>query len=468
MRSEDVTRKFALWLLDVICVQASYLLANYIRFDGNLRIHQAEGFNWRIALVLVILVTVGNYFVAINHGFMKRSAFQELKVVMTYTVYLSAGLIVTVFALHLILALPRLVVLYFFVGCVCIMFVGRMLVKALAKRAYGLGIAQQMVVLVAPDGTLADAEAGLKLSSGYAVDGRVEIRDRLAHGRLHEDEIDCTTDDLADTLVPYRVDMVYIYTDGMPSENISTLTESLRDTGATVYLSLSMPGVDPSGLSVADFGETQVLAYKDYEPKPYQVAFKRAFDIFAALIGLILTGIISVVLVPAIKLDSPGPAIFAQTRVGKNGKRFKFYKFRSMYQDAEERKKALMAQNQVQGLMFKMDDDPRITKVGKFIRKTSLDEFPQFWNVLKGDMSIIGTRPPTVDEFEQYSGHYKRRLSIRPGITGLWQVSGRSNITDFDEVVKLDLKYIDNWSLAEDARILFKTVGVVLHGTGAE
>ena len=139
-----------------------------------------------------------------------------------------------------------------------------------------------------------------------------------------------------------------------------------------------------------------------------------------------------------------------------------------MYVDAEARKKELMARNEIQGLMFKMENDPRVTRVGAFIRKTSIDELPQFWNVLKGDMSLVGTRPPTVDEYQQYSYYQKRRISFRPGITGLWQISGRSDIKDFDEVVKLDLEYIDNWSLMLDFKIIFKTIGVVLGRNGAK
>ena len=169
-----------------------------------------------------------------------------------------------------------------------------------------------------------------------------------------------------------------------------------------------------------------------------------------------------------LKIESPGPLIFKQQRVGKNGRLFNIYKLRSMYKDAEERKKALMEQNKMDGHMFKMDNDPRITKVGRFIRKTSIDELPQFWNVLKGDMSLVGTRPPTVDEFEKYESHHKRRLSMKPGITGKWQVSGRSDIQDFEEVVKLDCEYIDEWSPFLDIQILFKTVGVVLTHKGAE
>lgn len=131
-----------------------------------------------------------------------------------------------------------------------------------------------------------------------------------------------------------------------------------------------------------------------------------------------------------------------------------------MYMDAEERKKELMAQNRISdGLMFKIKDDPRVIKgVGHFIRKTSLDEFPQFWNVLKGDMSLVGTRPPTLDEYEHYSPHHKRRLAMLPGITGMWQVNGRSAVTDFEEVVRLDTEYIENWSLARDFKIIARTV----------
>ncbi len=144
------------------------------------------------------------------------------------------------------------------------------------------------------------------------------------------------------------------------------------------------------------------------------------------------------------------------------------YKFRSMYADAEERKKELMDQNEMNGLMFKIENDPRVTKIGRFMRKTSLDEFPQFLNILKGDMSLVGTRPPTLDEFAQYSPYHKKRLSFRPGLTGMWQVSGRSDITDFEEIVKLDVEYIDNWSFMLDVKILFKTAFAVFKGDGAK
>ena len=190
-------------------------------------------------------------------------------------------------------------------------------------------------------------------------------------------------------------------------------------------------------------------------------------DITGSLIGLLLTGIAWLIFAPIIKIQSPGPVFYAQTRIGKNGRRFKFYKFRTMVVGADDMKKDLMDKNEMEGLMFKMEEDPRIFGVGKFMRKFSIDELPQFLNVLKGDMSLVGTRPPTEDEFEQYELHHRARLGIRPGLTGMWQVSGRSDIKDFEEIVALDTQYISNWSLGMDLRILLRTVGVVLTGKGS-
>ena len=199
-----------------------------------------------------------------------------------------------------------------------------------------------------------------------------------------------------------------------------------------------------------------------------QILLKRLMDIIGGIIGLILAVLIGLVIAPVIYVKAPGKLLFSQIRVGKGGRKFRIYKFRSMYMDAEERKKDLMEQNEMKGHMFKIKDDPRIIKgIGHFIRKTSLDEFPQFWNVLKGDMSLVGTRPPTVDEYEAYEAHHKRRLSIKPGITGLWQISGRNDIMDFEEVVKLDVEYIEHYSLELDLKILIKTILTIFRKDGA-
>ncbi len=196
--------------------------------------------------------------------------------------------------------------------------------------------------------------------------------------------------------------------------------------------------------------------------------YKRVLDMAGGLIGCILLAVMYPVVALLIKLDSPGPVLFRQVRIGRNGRQFHLYKFRTMVADAEGRKADLLKFNEMKGPMFKVEDDPRITRVGRFLRKTSLDEFPQFINVLKGEMSLVGTRPPTPNEVQQYEDWHRRRISTTPGITGLWQVSGRNKISDFVEVVKLDLEYIDTWRFTRDLWILWRTVWVVLERKGAK
>ncbi|WP_026734016.1 anti-sigma factor antagonist [Fischerella sp. PCC 9605] len=190
---------------------------------------------------------------------------------------------------------------------------------------------------------------------------------------------------------------------------------------------------------------------------------KRLIDIVGALVGLVITGIIFIPIAVAIALDDPGPIFFSQIRCGWMGKRFRIWKFRSMYVDAEARKAELEKQNQVQGAFFKIDNDPRVTKVGSFLRRTSLDELPQFWNVLKGEMSLVGTRPPTPDEVERYEIPEWQRLDVKPGMTGEWQVNGRSSIRKFEDVIRLDLQYQKNWSLLYDVKLIWKTVTILFH-----
>lgn len=262
----------------------------------------------------------------------------------------------------------------------------------------------------------------------------------------------------------------------IPAETFSVFEEyieELESMGLTVHINIPVienivDASDFDNLKCEMLAGIPVASFTAKEMSLTAAFFKRIIDIIISFFGTLLS--LPIILITAIPLliESKGPLIFKQPRVGKNGRIFYIYKLRSMYIDAEERKKELMEKNEMNGLMFKMSEDPRITKVGKFIRKTSIDELPQFWNVLKGDMSLIGTRPPTLDEFERYQSHHKRRLSIKPGITGMWQVSGRSDIQDFEEIVRLDCEYIDNWSPALDIKILFKTIQVVFKGSGAK
>ena len=274
--------------------------------------------------------------------------------------------------------------------------------------------------------------------------------------------------DLEKLIREHKIDQIYIL---QKRENelsyIQQYIDLCIEMGVTCRVVVDVYKRRRANSYVSTVGTYPVITYHTICLNTFESLLKRCVDIVGALVGIILSSPIMIATAIAIKLDSPGPVLFKQTRVGQNGRLFKCFKFRSMYIDAEVRKAELMAQNEMDGLMFKMKDDPRVTKVGKFIRKCSIDELPQFFNVLFGTMSLVGTRPPTVDEVEQYERGQWRRISIKPGITGMWQVSGRSNITSFDEVVELDVDYIDSWSIWMDFRIMFKTVAVLFEHEGA-
>ncbi|MGY3724767.1 exopolysaccharide biosynthesis polyprenyl glycosylphosphotransferase [Granulicatella balaenopterae] len=246
------------------------------------------------------------------------------------------------------------------------------------------------------------------------------------------------------------------------------LVEQLLSMGITVHYNLYNWKVNHPHATINTLGKLNVATACNNSISERNLFIKRLMDICGSIVGLIIGIPILMVVIPIIYINSPGNVFFVQKRVGKNGRIFNLYKLRSMYMDAEERKAELMKNNEMNGLMFKMENDPRITPIGHFIRKTSIDEIPQFVNVLKGDMSLVGTRPPTVDEYKQYELHHKSRLAMRPGITGMWQVAGRSEITDFEEVVRLDRSYIDNWNLGLDIKLLLKTVAVVFKSKGAK
>jgi exopolysaccharide biosynthesis polyprenyl glycosylphosphotransferase len=199
-------------------------------------------------------------------------------------------------------------------------------------------------------------------------------------------------------------------------------------------------------------------------PSVYSSA-KRCLDVLGAIVGLSLTALVLPLIALAIYLDNPGPIFYRQTRCGWRGQSFKIWKFRSMVVNAEQLKHTV--QNQASGHVFKNDNDPRITRVGRFLRRTSLDELPQFWNVLIGDMSLVGTRPPTLDEVKQYNNRHWQRLEVKPGITGEWQANGRSSISDFEQIVDLDLRYMDRWSPWHDVELILKTIHAVLNRKGA-
>lgn len=454
-------KKFGILALDIGCILIALSLAYFVYPLNTMPMSNY--------LIILLLLALGYNFVnSQNRNLFARGYLIELKEVIVYNIYLLCGLVLIAFFWKKLETTSRLLTSYYFCFNIVIMYLSRVLVKVLLRRMYNddpkktKGIL--MVVEKGQEALLDTFRSGLT----YNIIGTLIVDQDQVTGTVDGNEISCTLDKLVNTVVTYQIDDVVFKLPGQGQKALFELITDFEDMGANCHYALDVPTGARGNATMEMFGEMFMATYTLRTQSTWQLVMKRVMDICGAVVGLILCGIISIFLIPAIKLDSPGPAIFSQIRIGKNGRRFKFYKFRSMYIDAEERKKELMKNNEMDGLMFKMEDDPRITKVGKFIRKTSLDEFPQFWNVLIGDMSLVGTRPPTEDEFNKYNGHYKRRLMMTPGITGLWQVSGRSSITDFDEVVKLDLEYIDNWSLLGDIKILFKTVISVIKRDGAE
>ncbi|WP_177205629.1 sugar transferase [Acetitomaculum ruminis] len=286
---------------------------------------------------------------------------------------------------------------------------------------------------------------------GY-INDKPQLRDNRGEYLGNLDELEKLIHDNA-------IDQVFFQSSIGEDEDISSYISRCLMIGVTAKVILAPYHVGGMQSYIYSVGTYPVVTYHNVNLNKYSCAVKRGIDILGSIIGIIISIIPMIICAIAIKIDSKGPVIFSQTRVGKNGRQFKMYKLRSMCTDAENKKESLMKQNKVEGgLMFKVENDPRVTRVGKFIRKTSMDELPQFFNVLRGDMSLVGTRPPTLDEVSKYQTDQWRRLSIRPGITGLWQISGRSMITDFDEVVRLDTEYIDSWNIFLDFKIMLVTV----------
>ncbi len=466
-------------LLDVICMQVAFLLAYSVRMGPSNPYQDNEyreiGAIILLAEVVVLLLT------AAFSGVLRRGRYEEFSATMSQAFFVEAVIIATLFTTQTSADYSRFVIYLTGILYVCISYFVRLLWKAiLLKRKAGAD--QRSLLLVTDYDLVQECMTDLIKHDmdGLLITG-IAILDRNMQGKkIQGIPVVASPEDVADAICRSWVDEALVV---LPREKPypAQLVEQLAGMGVVVHVSV-FRAEDSGGMRqfVGHVGGHMVLTTSISYATPIQQFVKRTMDIAGGIVGCVITGVFFVILAPMIFIASPGPVFFTQERVGRNGKRFRIYKFRSMYMDAEERKKELMEKNQHgDGLMFKMEGDPRIIGckilpdgtvrkgLGNFIRDWSLDEFPQFFNVLKGDMSLVGTRPPTVDEWERYKPHHRARLAVRPGITGLWQVSGRSKITDFEDVVKLDTKYITEWSMGLDIKILLKTVRVVFGRDGA-
>lgn len=460
-----------LLLLDMVCFTFSYFGGGYIWLVcyrnvsvADMRLELTESFG--IVLVVYLLVML---FSDIEAGFIRRSIYRDMWAAIKASVVLIFVTALTIFLQHNNAEASRGV--YFCIAIInlVLFFVAHVVVKYYLLKIYRNKRATNQVFLVTTSDRVKDIMTEADNSRDWAHRlASIAIIDENQVGKWYEGvPVVATYDNMFQYAKEQIVDEVFINVPYDTGASLAEVVGKFEDMGATVHVSIEILNkFDDYHKSFNMMGNIPVVTFTNQYYDWKMLVIKRLMDIAGALVGLAITLIVTVFLAPPLLIESPGPLLFAQKRVGKNGRFFKIYKFRSMYRDAEERKKELESKNEMNGFMFKMKDDPRITKVGKFIRKTSIDELPQFFNVLKGDMSLVGTRPPTVEEFRQYESHQKRRLSAKPGITGLWQVSGRNNINDFEDVVKLDVQYIDNWSIGLDIRIIFKTIKVVFEKGG--
>ncbi|MBU5474261.1 sugar transferase [Roseburia sp. MSJ-14] len=455
-------------IIDLICLEMAFLASFGIKFGDRALVSSiVKEYYVRLAIVLLLMDLCIVFLLEAYTGILRRNKVQELRAVIVHcsivfaavTVYLWGTKQSEIYSRQVIMVFWGLAIFFeYFARCAWKIYIRQKMIR-------GKRFSQLIVITEDRYATECVREFQRDRYKEFEVAGIIIVDKERIGEEIYGVPVVADADTCLEYVRANVVDEVFI--NGNTRESSEALANELLELGVTVHFSLVHESQLMPNKMVERCGRYMVLTSSMKIASTRQLFVKRAIDIIGSLIGLLFTGIAFIIFAPIIKIQSPGPIFYSQIRIGKNGRRFKFYKFRTMVVGADAMKKDLMEQNEMEGLMFKMENDPRIFGIGRFMRKYSIDELPQFWNVLKGEMSLVGTRPPTEEEFEQYELHHKARLGIKPGLTGMWQVSGRSDIKNFEEIVALDTQYISNWSLGVDIRILFRTVLVVLTGKGS-
>ena len=460
---------FILMLMDALCV----IVAGYFSFYTRMFIAKGrftmESYSF-VATVLVIMV-VNNYTMGTFNLYSdkKNLSYSNLAAPIFKAVVASffvlSSLIVLFRDFFILEDYSRGFLIAYGISCFFLLLIQRIVSHMYINRSSKSIFSLHSILIVGNKerGQIIHDLLANQLSWGHKVLGRVSIEEETCK------DVNCigSINELSEILRTKNIDEVVFALNGDRSLNLHGYLQICRRMGVLVRILPSLWDENDGSISVERCQTVPFLTIKTDNLNATGQLYKRIMDVCGGLVGAILFIFIYPLIGLIIKLDSAGPIIYKQKRVGQHGRIFYAYKFRSMCQDADVRKKGLIEKNEMNGLMFKLKDDPRITRVGKWLRIFSLDEWPQFINVLKGEMSLVGTRPPTPDEVKDYSPEHLKRLSAKPGITGLWQVSGRNEIKDFEQVVKLDCQYLDSWKISDDFKILFKTLYVVVKRRGA-
>ena len=463
-KTKESIQNVLIFITDAIALIMSYYMSGFIwlmEIRNNTFSYVMKVLNGNI-VTIIIAVLIAALFCNIKGDVLNRGKFEELASVMKKSLISSAVIAVYELLSKTAQGVPRSVyVITFFMGTV-LMFLLRMLVKVYMKHRNGGKRTNSILVITIKnraEDTLSKAAA--RNDWMRRIDGIVITDEDMTGQSIEGFPVVANVHSMMRYIKNEIVDEVFIDVDYKTRESIKPMVMELEDMGVIVNLKLEiLDSYKDFDSKLGYIGAVPVITFANriYDWKGMLV--KRCIDILGAIVGLIVMFIAMIFVGPAIMIESPGPIFFKQKRVGKNGRYFEIYKFRSMYMDAEERKKDLMAQNEMSGLMFKMKDDPRITKVGKFIRKTSIDELPQFINVLKGDMSLVGPRPERpqfVEKFREEIPRYMVKHQVRPGMTGWAQINGYRGDTSIRKRIEYDLYYIENWTVGLDFKILFLT-----------
>ena len=452
-------------LIDYVALIMSFLIA-YISRNGSIS-SLFRSSSYRLLFVLMILVNIAvDLFHEPYKNILRRSYLKEITEVLVYVLLNVLLLSLILFMTKTSTIYSRLVISFTYVYFSLLSYIFRQLRKSYINRVSRNSIissSKKMLLITEKKNIekLLDKINNYNFER-YEITGIALIDEECKGDEIEGYKVIADRNDVLSYVCHSWVDEVLIAMsiNSVPREILTGLAVAGVTTNILIRKLDEFEGQEQS---IRKLFNANVLTTGIRQRTNYQIFMKRLMDIVGGIAGSIITLMLTLIIGPIIKYKSPGSIFYKQERIGLNGRHFYMYKFRSMRTDADELKESLMAQNRIQdGMMFKVKDDPRIIPgIGEFIRKTSLDEFPQFFNVIIGDMSLVGTRPPTVDEWVKYKLEHRIRMAIKPGITGLWQVNGRSKITDFNKVIEYDTQYINNWTLALDIEILLKTIKVL-------
>ncbi len=460
-------------LVDAILINIAFAISYWLRYDRQLfrSVDPANNVPYSVYVPLVALLTVALLFSNRREGAYNvrrgRPIFDELYGVLNATTTAIMLMVVLVF-FYRRLFYSRMIFIYAGVLIVILLGFARLLRGTFLgrMRQSGQGVDRILIVGAGEVGRLVMRNVIAQPDLGYRI-----------IGFLDDDPMKCTADigpikalgpieNLQEVLKTHAIDQVFITLPWQYHRKTVRLVTEAQHVGVIARVVPDLFQLSLGGVDLESINGIPLISIKRTALTGLNLAVKRIFDVVVTTLALIGSAPIWLLVALAIKIDSPGPVLFKQPRAGRNGRPFTVYKFRSMTYDAESVLEELRDRNEASGPMFKIRDDPRRTRVGRFIREFSLDELPQMINVLRGEMSWVGPRPALLAEVAQYKDWHRRRLEVQPGITGLWQVSGRSDLT-FDEMVMLDVYYAENWCMALDLRILLRTVPQVLFGEGA-